>query len=351
MDYNKLEDFRKILAKCNILKMDKKCFVDYIISQIIHSFDDPYASYYTANEMSIISEEYLYNGFSYYNESGRYIIENCIPNSEAYRQGLKKDDIIIAINNKSITGCSIEEINDMLKIRPVVISILRENENKLIRLFSDRMKCNIPCQFRKFVHFEYQKEWLLVKILMFENEGLEEIKKVFEKNNINNIIFDLRDNRGGSVEVCLLLLNIILKKGDKICQICQKEKVELEIVQEGAITTKTLYVIVNKNTKSAGEIFAEAVKENGGYVIGCKTYGKGTIQLIYPFDKYDGSCLKLTAAECKTADGEAIEKNGIEPTYYVKDIDFYQKMDDLVKLSKEASNSEKRTAAIMRDSI
>ena len=38
LDYNKLEDFRKILAKCNILKMDKKCFVDYILPCVRWSF-------------------------------------------------------------------------------------------------------------------------------------------------------------------------------------------------------------------------------------------------------------------------------------------------------------------------
>lgn len=348
--YNKIEDLRKILNKCNILEMDQQSFVDYIILQVLHSLDDSYASYHTADEMKIISEEYLYNGFSYYIKNGQCIIENCIPSSEAYRQGLKKGDIIIAINNISIRGCDIVEINDMLKVRPVVISVLRENKGKLIQLLNKREKYSIPSQFRKFSYFKYHKEWLMVKILAFDGDGLEEIKKVL-KEKYSNIIFDLRENRGGSIEICLLLLNIILKKGDKICHICQKDKTELEIVYEGSATTNNLYVLVNRNTKSAAEIFAAAVKANGGYVIGCKTYGKGAIQLMYHFNKYDGSCLKLTVAECKTVNGEAIEGNGIEPTYHVIDIDSYKTMEEIIVLCREASNREKRNAAIVQDSV
>ena len=349
--YGKLEDLRKILNMCNIIEMDQQCYEDYIINQVVHSLGDSYAIYYTANEMKIVSEEYLYNGFSYYNEGGDWIIENCIPDSEAYRKGLKKGDIIIAINNIPVNGRNNVEINDMLKARPVAISILRENENKLVQLFNEREKCSIPSQFYNHVHFEYQEDWVLVKLLMFEGDVVEKIKKVLQKNRCSNIIFDLRENRGGSVEICLLLLNLILKKGDKICQICQKGRVETEIVEEGTEITKNLYVLVNKNTKSSAEIFATAVKDNGGYVIGCKTYGKGTIQLIYHFDKYDGSCLKLTVAECKTISGEKIEGKGIEPTYYVKNIDSYKKLEDIITLSKEVLNVEKRNAAIMQDSI
>ncbi|MBI2265080.1 MAG: hypothetical protein HYU64_07900 [Armatimonadetes bacterium] len=64
-------------------------------------------------------------------------------------------------------------------------------------------------------------------------------------------------------------------------------------------------------------ITAAALQDNGaGKLVGAKTYGKGTVQSIYPLS--DGSAVKLTVAHYVTPNGEDIHKKGIAPDVQVE---------------------------------
>lgn len=118
--------------------------------------------------------------------------------------------------------------------------------------------------------------------------------------------------------------------------------IEIQIEEKGyelfARVTKqnnrsfNIHVLVNEKTGSAAELLTAAIKENGGKIYGEKTYGKGKIQLIFPFDKFDGSGVKITVAEIQTANNEKIEGVGVEVTEYVENIDDYKNLDDIIEM-------------------
>jgi carboxyl-terminal processing protease len=57
-----------------------------------------------------------------------------------------------------------------------------------------------------------------------------------------------------------------------------------------------MVVLVNRGTASAAEIFAGAIQGQGrAQIVGTRTYGKDTIQLIFSLS--DGSSLHVTAAQ------------------------------------------------------
>ena len=77
-----------------------------------------------------------------------------------------------------------------------------------------------------------------------------------------------------------------------------------------------MVVLINENTASAAEIVAGAVQDlKIGTIVGVKSYGKGTVQGIYPID--EGNAVKLTVAKYKTANGRFIDGVGIEPDVVV----------------------------------
>ena len=77
-----------------------------------------------------------------------------------------------------------------------------------------------------------------------------------------------------------------------------------------------LVVLVNENSASASEILAGDVQDlHAGVIIGTKTYGKGTVQAVYPVD--DDSAVKVTIAKYKTASGREVDGTGIEPDVVV----------------------------------
>jgi carboxyl-terminal processing protease len=73
-----------------------------------------------------------------------------------------------------------------------------------------------------------------------------------------------------------------------------------------------LAVLVNENTASAAEVLAAALQENErAPVIGTRTYGKGSIQLVLELD--DGSSLHVTSSRWQTPKGNMLDGHGLQP--------------------------------------
>ena len=95
-------------------------------------------------------------------------------------------------------------------------------------------------------------------------------------------------------------------KGNKTYSYSDKDKTDIPYV-----------LLVDGATASTSEILTAAVKDNnGGKIIGTKTFGKGIIQNTSQFK--DGSALKLTVMQYLSPDGNEIHKKGVKPDYVVK---------------------------------
>ena len=91
-----------------------------------------------------------------------------------------------------------------------------------------------------------------------------------------------------------------------------KNGTRTEYTCKGANWDLPLVVLVNEYSASASEIFSGAVKDAGiGKLVGKKTYGKGVVQNLIPFE--DGSAIKITVANYYTRGGNDINLKGIEP--------------------------------------
>ena len=115
----------------------------------------------------------------------------------------------------------------------------------------------------------------------------------------------------------LLFGELFLKKGKIIYQLednNKKEKVE-DITR--AHKSYPVAVLVDGSSASASEIFAATIKESyGGYVVGTKTFGKGTVQKTKMLS--DGSMVKYTVQKWLTPNGNFINDVGLEPTNVVE---------------------------------
>ncbi len=138
-------------------------------------------------------------------------------------------------------------------------------------------------------------------------------KILFElnKEKVDGIIVDLRDNGGGSLKESNDLTGLFLKDGPTV-QIKTKHRITRLYDEDPSIEyTGPLLVLINRMSASASEIFAGAIKDyNRGIIVGTKSFGKGTVQELKPLGK---GKLKLTSAKFYRVSGESTQNRGVVP--------------------------------------
>jgi len=148
------------------------------------------------------------------------------------------------------------------------------------------------------------------------NQFNTEIQRVLD-NGATSLIFDLRDNPGGSVRPAVRMLERILSPGEHIASYTAKDGTQ-EVFTD--TTNKSvelpMTVLVNDHTASASELFAQVLKYyNKARIVGVNTMGKGVIQETVQLS--DGSAIRLTIAELIGPGGETFNKVGVKPDYEI----------------------------------
>jgi carboxyl-terminal processing protease len=93
-------------------------------------------------------------------------------------------------------------------------------------------------------------------------------------------------------------------------------------------------MLVNGGTASAAEILTGALRYNDrAIVVGEKTFGKGSVQTLYPLDM--GYAIKITTAKYYMPNHQCIDGKGIEP-----DIKVELSEKDIEELKKELKEME-----------
>jgi carboxyl-terminal processing protease len=147
--------------------------------------------------------------------------------------------------------------------------------------------------------------------------------KELEKEHIDGIVMDLRNNGGGSLAEAIDLTGLFIKTGPVVQVRSSNNEVQIgEDDDASVVYTGPLVVLTNRFSASASEIFAGAIQDyNRGVIVGEGTYGKGTVQNVIdlknlkPFanDKDDVGELKLTIQKFYRVSGSSTQHKGVTP--------------------------------------
>ena len=160
-----------------------------------------------------------------------------------------------------------------------------------------------------------------IKISEFTNETYNQFEEVFknlEKQGMEGLVIDLRDNTGGVVTTTCEILDQLLPEGKIVYTKDKNGNVKEENSDAEHYFDKPLALLVNGYTASASEIFTAAIQDYDlGSIVGTKTFGKGIVQQLFPLS--DGSGVKLTVSEYFSPKDREIHEKGIEPDVTVED--------------------------------
>lgn len=319
----KIEYIASVLSEYYLEDVDDKRMIEGIYAGMVASLGDVYSVYLPGETYDDLMEETegVYSGIGSIvrtNSDGELEIESVTSGSPSEEAGLKIGDVFLEIDGVSLKGLNSEEAVTLMRGEEgtsVTVKIrTKEGEEKEITLKRESV------EIISATHEMLEDGIGYVKISGFEINTVKQFNKAItalEKENMKGIIIDLRGNPGGVLSSVSGIADRILPKGlvvyteDKHGNLVDKvestddESIELPIV-----------VLIDKNSASASEVLAGAIKDrDAGKLVGKTTFGKGIVQSLVAMK--DGSAIKLTTAKYYTPDGHYIHGKGIEPDFEV----------------------------------
>lgn len=312
---------------------DKEEIVNAAIDGMVNSLGDQHSYYMDDTETfdfnQRVNGKYIGIGatVSYTEENGNTVIE-IFEDSPADKAGLKVGDRILEVGDTDVSSYTLSELSALLvgdegtKIRVVV---QREDSKKTFMI--TRGEVVITSVNSKLLDVS-GKNIGYIDIDIFAANTYSQFKKslkALEKENINGLIIDVRDNTGGHLSQVNKILSLFFDKKTVLYQIETKDSLE-NVYAEGKDKRKyDVVVLINCASASASEILASSFQNNykNATIVGLQSYGKGTIQNAIQLTT--GASLKYTTQRWLTSEGEWLNGVGVVPDESINiEDDFYE---------------------------
>ncbi len=236
----------------------------------------------------------------------------------AFGAGVKSGDIILKIDDKATIGMSIDESVKLMRGKPktdIVLTIIRKKEPRPLEIKITRDIIKIQSVYAKII----EDKILYIHITSFDQKVIKGVKESIKENpNTEGIILDFRNNPGGLLDQAVGLVDLFVDEGVIVSQKgkTKKENIKYEAHKKDSDTQTPIVVLVNGGSASASEIVSGALQDfNRAIVVGEKTFGKGSVQIVMPIGKLEA--LKLTVARYYLPSGRTIQAVGVTPNIIV----------------------------------
>lgn len=317
--YSKLEEIYSYIDENYYTDVDDDKLMEGIYSGLVKALDDPYSSYMSKDKFrewnSDISGEFGGIGVTFTkDDNGEFLIVSVIDDTPAYKAGIRAGDTIEAVDGKTY-----EDMNDIVAVirgkegTSLKLTYKRDDSKKTVTIVRDTIQI-------ESVKSEVRKDNIgYIRISSFIETTAEDFKKALsemESAKVKGMVIDIRNNGGGLVNEGLEVADELLGKCTLVCYVDNKGNKTYSYSDKDK-TDIPYVLLVDGATASTSEILTAAVRDNnGGKIVGTKTFGKGIIQNTSQFK--DGSALKLTVMQYLSPDGNEIHKKGVKPDYVVK---------------------------------
>lgn len=254
-------------------------------------------------------------------KNGVLTVISPIDDTPAYKAGLKPGDIILKIGDKATLDMSLDEAVSLMRGKPgtkVTLTIVRKGQ-KPFTVTITRAKIHIKSVKTRIV--KGYPEIGYIRIASFDKNVVSTLKKILEqykKEGKQGIVIDLRNDPGGLLSQAVGTLDLFISKG---VLVSQKGRIpsENEVYyahQKGTYKKIPIVVLVNGGTASAAEIVSGGLQDyHRAVVVGERTFGKGSVQMVIPIDRDEA--VKLTVAQYYLPSGRSIQAEGVKPDIVV----------------------------------
>lgn len=302
-------------TKLYVNEVPKEKIYEGMLKGMVEAVGDKYSTFLNAEDYQSLQEqtqgEFVGVGMVYSIEDNLPVVKELIKGQPAEKAGLLIGDKIIAVDGKKTEGLDSKTIRNLIrgeKDTVVTFLINRDGEEKTLEIKRDKIE--LPMVESKMLEDKIG----YIYISTFGTEIRKEFPAAYNKLNqegMKALILDLRGNPGGILEESVLVANYLVPKGVVTTVKTRYSKPEV-YHSEGIGKEIPLIVLVNNNSASASELLAAAIQDTkSGIILGEKTYGKGTVQRVFPLQ--GGVAFKITISKYLTPNNKEIDQVGVIP--------------------------------------
>lgn len=233
--------------------------------------------------------------------------------------GVQDGDVLLAIEGQPLgLDERLDVVDQMLRGevgegRGVTIRVRRATDGDEHEYFIEFAVVTVPSVVWRVLAEDARLGY--IQIISFTGRTPDELRTALDDlktQGVAALVLDLRNDAGGLLQESVEVASEFLDGGVVFYEQRRDEKEATYASEGGAALDQPLAVLVNGGTASAAELVAGAIRDRDrGILIGQKTYGKGSVQLIFRLS--DESSIHITSAEWLTPGGTSLNGNGLEP--------------------------------------
>lgn len=337
--------------------VDPQVLYEGAIKGMLQALDDPYSTYMGKSDWRSLTDTTVGNfggvGLSITKpaestkDKPAYVrVASPIDNSPGAKAGIQSGDLIVKIDGVDTATISMEEVLGMLR-GTVGESVTVRIRRSTVEFDKTLVRAVIENPTVKYGMINTTGYILLSEFSTATAKRVQEAIDSFKKAGYTGLIIDLRNNGGGLLSSAVDIADKFIDEG---VIVSTKSRIEYENAtfyaekKDTVVRNIPVVVLVNEASASASEILAGALKDSKkAYLVGTKTYGKGSVQVPTGLINNDG--FKITVAKYYSPSDVNIDKVGILPDEEVKSPEFTKEEEEAFKKLLESSEIEKYVAS------
>jgi carboxyl-terminal processing protease len=310
-------------------KVDTDKLEQQSLKGIVRALDDRFSNYLTPEEADQfrrgLAGKFEGVGMNVDEDKRGLKVLKVFEGSPAEKAGIRKGELITAVNGRSIAGVDSQVSTARIKGPPgttVKLEVVSPHSGRKRTLTVERASIDVPVAESRVVERDGEKLGV-VTLYTFAQDGThgqlgEHVDRVLGRG-ADGVLLDLRGNGGGLLEEAVLVASKFIDDGT-IVSTRGRTKPEREFDAQGdAISPEVpMVVLVDGGSASASEIVTGALRDTKrAIVVGTRTFGKGVFQEVDELS--NRGVLDLTVGSYYLPSGENISDKGIKPSVRARD--------------------------------
>ncbi|MEO1515741.1 MAG: S41 family peptidase [Bacteroidota bacterium] len=331
IETGRVEELVRFIESRYVDEVNSEELVEEAINALLKQLD-PHSNYISAKQVREVNEQLDGNfegvGIEFMILDDTIRVISPISGGPSEAVGIMAGDKIVQIEDSIVAGVNVE-VKDIVEFlrgekgSEVEVGILRGEEKEVRKFTITRDK--IPLNSVD-VAYMIDDQTGYIKISRFSattyKEFMEGVERMVEKENMKDVIIDVRQNPGGYLLEATNILSQLFEQRGRLLVYTEGRSVrrsEYESTGRPFFELGKVAVLIDEGSASASEILAGAIQDwDRGPVIGRRSFGKGLVQEQYGLR--DGSALRLTVARYYTPSGRCIQKPYNDRENYNQDV-------------------------------